>query len=104
MGAEHVASLAERMRHEVEALCIEHTGSKIGERVTISAGVASAVPDPNASAEELVSQADEALYERKRQEGIGSSGLPGRKQPIPISSSQMVSISRQLRTYAIVEV
>jgi diguanylate cyclase (GGDEF)-like protein len=63
--ADDAASMAKRMRHEVEALCIEHTGSAIGECVTISAGVATAVPDPQASPDELVSQADDALYKAK---------------------------------------
>lgn len=53
------------MRDEVESLCIEHAGSETGEYVTISAGVASAVPSASASPDDLVSQADEALYKAK---------------------------------------
>ena len=56
--------LAERMRARIEALGIRH---KTGEApvVTISLGVASEVPGPDSSAQQLVKRADAALYRAK---------------------------------------
>jgi diguanylate cyclase (GGDEF)-like protein len=58
-SAEHAAALAERMRHGVRNLWIEHSASKVGKSVT------SVVPDPQTSPDEIMSQADDALYEAK---------------------------------------
>ncbi|MBS1136283.1 MAG: diguanylate cyclase domain protein [Proteobacteria bacterium] len=64
-GAVH---LAEQMRAAIDALAIPHSGSAVGRTVSISAGVASMVPE-SASGEpdELVQWADAALYDAKRQ-------------------------------------
>jgi len=65
LGAVH---LAEQMRAAIEALAIPHAGSAVGRAVTISAGVASMVPDlASGDLGELVQWADAALYEAKRQ-------------------------------------
>lgn len=56
--------VAERMQAAVAALAIPHASSPYGI-VTISAGVASCVPNPVASWKPLVRAADEALYAAK---------------------------------------
>jgi diguanylate cyclase (GGDEF)-like protein/PAS domain S-box-containing protein len=61
------ATVAERIRENVQALCIEHAHSKYGDRVTLSFGVATMVPSLSAKNEQLVKAADEALYAAKEQ-------------------------------------
>jgi diguanylate cyclase (GGDEF)-like protein len=56
-------AIAERMRRAVEALHIANRGT--GGFVTISLGVASAVPHPGMSATDLLDQADHAMYRAK---------------------------------------
>ena len=58
------ARLAESMRSSIESLALPHEGSPAGV-VTISVGVASAIPDGETAAA-LVAQADARLYEAKR--------------------------------------
>ncbi|MDX1582219.1 MAG: sensor domain-containing diguanylate cyclase [Thermoanaerobaculia bacterium] len=58
-------ALAERVRRKVERLD-EGDGDADRYRVTISAGVATSVPDQDHDSDLLVQQADEALYEAKR--------------------------------------
>ncbi len=55
--------VAERIRRDVEALGVEHP---LGGSVTVSIGVASAVPDPLSESRSLVDMADRALYAAKR--------------------------------------
>ncbi|MFZ5642661.1 MAG: diguanylate cyclase domain-containing protein [Bacillota bacterium] len=59
--------VAERLRENVESLKITHAGSKVSENVTISVGVAAAIPDNNTMPESLIGAADKALYKAKRQ-------------------------------------
>ena len=63
---EHALAIGEAIRHAVEGLAVEHCRSPVSTRVTISAGVASTVPVPEASEAALLAQADHALYEAKR--------------------------------------
>lgn len=58
--------LAELVRHSVEALAMEHAPSTHGV-VTISGGVAVAIPDGSMAMESLLHNADEALYRAKAQ-------------------------------------
>ncbi|MGB0127560.1 MAG: diguanylate cyclase [Rhodocyclaceae bacterium] len=59
--------LAEKIRAAVEALAIAHAGSEVGKVVTVSAGVASAVPGVAAEKQsDLLQWTDAALYEAKR--------------------------------------
>jgi len=65
-GDRGAAVVAERVRAAVSALGIAHTGSRFGV-VTVSAGVASVLPaNPGDTAASLVSAADRALYQAKR--------------------------------------
>jgi len=59
------ADIADSMRAMVQALAITHAANPSG-RLTISAGVACAVPTVGTTAEELVAAADRALYAAKR--------------------------------------
>jgi diguanylate cyclase (GGDEF)-like protein len=57
--------LAETLRTKIEALRFDHPASETGF-VTISIGAATQVPERGLKAEQLVSEADAALYEAKR--------------------------------------
>lgn len=56
--------VAERMRQAVYALAVPHEGSSL-QRVTVSVGVATSVPDPSCTCESIVQQTDEWLYRAK---------------------------------------
>lgn len=58
-GAYHVA---EKIRKDVENLAMEHTGSGIGEHLSISLGVATLYPGQDDTYEALIDCADQALY------------------------------------------
>lgn len=57
-------ALAEAMRARLAEVGIAHIGTSLGH-VSLSAGVAAALPKPGSPAEELVRAADAALYEAK---------------------------------------
>jgi len=63
--AEGALLLAEGLRARVEGLGIAHASSPVRDRVTISAGVATVVPEREASPVELITAADRALYRAK---------------------------------------
>lgn len=63
---ENAVAIAESMRKGVEALKIRHKKSKSSKYVTISAGVATALPKKKLSSTDLIEQADKALYKAKR--------------------------------------
>jgi diguanylate cyclase (GGDEF)-like protein len=58
--------VAERLRFCIESLGLAHPASSVARHVTISQGVASTVPVPAVPSSNLVSIADQALYEAKR--------------------------------------
>ena len=60
------AKVAESLRCAVAEIAIEHRASDVAKHVTLSLGVASAVPSPSGSVAGLVAAADGALYEAKR--------------------------------------
>ena len=64
-GPDGAAAVAELLRARVEALELEHRASPRG-LVTISLGVATALPERHGAAESLVVAADRALYQAKR--------------------------------------
>jgi diguanylate cyclase (GGDEF)-like protein len=57
--------LAEKMRSRVESLGIIHVSSQVCEVLTISLGVATSIPTRGSLPDELISSADQALYEAK---------------------------------------
>lgn len=57
--------IAEAMRAEVEALELEHKYSGVAKHVTISLGVATQVPQHNATVQHIIGAADRALYKAK---------------------------------------
>lgn len=59
--------VAKAMRSNVEALEIEHAASPVSTRVTISLGVARALPEKDSEPDGLISAADKALYRAKRE-------------------------------------
>jgi diguanylate cyclase (GGDEF)-like protein len=61
-GAMHVA---ERIRIEVERLGIPHSGNSDKSVVTLSVGVSSHIPGLQAPSNQLLSEADKALYQAK---------------------------------------
>ncbi len=61
-----VAHVGEKVRRAVEALAIAHAHSSTGSVVTVSAGTATMVPEADAGAEQLLREADIALYRAKR--------------------------------------
>jgi two-component system chemotaxis family response regulator WspR len=63
--ANDLRAIAEAVRASVEALAIPHRASKVGPFVTISMGVASAVPQQSQSSATLIESADKALYAAK---------------------------------------
>ena len=58
--------VAERLRSNVESLGIPHPASSAAGHVTISQGLACAVPAPASPPSSLIVLADQALYEAKR--------------------------------------
>lgn len=59
-------ALADDIRKHVESLSIPHESSEVARHVTISMGVAGALPDSKISASELLIEADTALYQAKK--------------------------------------
>ncbi|MFH1493821.1 MAG: diguanylate cyclase [Pseudomonadota bacterium] len=59
------AVLAEKMRARIESLSIKHEQSQVAPHITISLGVASAIPGLNCEASTLILAADQALYQAK---------------------------------------
>jgi len=63
--AEGALKVAERLRATVRGLGIPHAAGGGNDVVTISAGIATVTPSPDGSAEQLVEEADRALYQAK---------------------------------------
>lgn len=57
---------AELMRESVLSLEIPHARSQVSKYVTLSLGVAAMMPNPDNKLEDLINQADEALYQAKK--------------------------------------
>ena len=64
---EGASLVAEKLRAGVEALGIEHERSEASNYLTISLGVATAVPSADITASKLMDLADQALYQAKRE-------------------------------------
>src|SRR6056297_31868 len=57
--------LGENIRQQVEALDIAHEASGTSDRITVSIGIATCIPEPHIKPENLIYCADQALYEAK---------------------------------------
>ncbi|PKM21959.1 MAG: GGDEF domain-containing protein [Gammaproteobacteria bacterium HGW-Gammaproteobacteria-14] len=60
------AHMAERLLQAVRDLALPHAASSCGDVVTISAGVMTVIPEQYLAMEKLISAADNALYQAKR--------------------------------------
>lgn len=58
--------VAERVRRNINALMVAHEMSEVSEYVTVSVGVATAIPDKDMVSASLIAKADEALYQAKK--------------------------------------
>jgi len=63
-GAFHIA---EEIRAKIVCLHLDHEKSKVCDRVTVSLGVATIIPEPEFTPEMLIATADFALYRAKEQ-------------------------------------
>jgi diguanylate cyclase (GGDEF)-like protein len=79
--------VAERLRERVESLRIPHPRSLCGRWVTVSCGSATAFPTRDVQPDELVGEADRALYRAKR-EGRNRVVLPNAAEDLPIAVGQ----------------
>jgi diguanylate cyclase (GGDEF)-like protein len=59
-------AVASRVRDEIHQLGLPHRASSVGNQVTMSLGVASQIPSDSTTAEALLEQADQALYQAKQ--------------------------------------
>ena len=60
-------AIAQTIQQAIHTLAIPHAQSEVSDLVSVSLGIASIVPLPESSWKALVDQADQALYEAKRQ-------------------------------------
>lgn len=65
--AKGAAHMAEKLRKSIEAMKIPNLNSKCSEFVTASVGVASAIPTHLFQPDEMILQADKALYQAKQE-------------------------------------
>ena len=82
-GATH---LAEKMRKKVQSLKIPHKNSPVTQEVTISLGVSTVVPAPEYTPEQLLTCADQALYQAKETGRNRVLQVPFKKVTIPMGS------------------
>lgn len=66
-NAQGAMTVAQKIKDAINDLNIPHRTSTVGDRVTISCGVAHSYPSPNLSATSLIENADRALYQAKQQ-------------------------------------
>ncbi|MBT9314011.1 diguanylate cyclase [Leptothoe spongobia] len=67
MSQQSAIATAKRIQQALQKLAIPHRRSNVGAIVSISLGIASMVPTIDTSCKTLVTLADQALYEAKRQ-------------------------------------
>ncbi len=61
--------IADEIRKKIKDMRIPHPASQVSEYVTVSVGVATVVPDKGRSKDELLREADKALYMAKKRGG-----------------------------------
>lgn len=91
---ESTLKIAEEIRFRVKQLEINHAHSPLSKYLTVSLGVASAIPDPSSTPIKLIADATSALYQAKEFRGRGYhpsvSHLtllkPQFQQPTPLSN------------------
>jgi diguanylate cyclase (GGDEF)-like protein len=66
-GNDGALAMAESIRNAIAHLAIPHPASPIAAVVTVSLGMATTIPTPEAEATLFISRADHALYQSKRQ-------------------------------------
>lgn len=66
-NAQGAMLLAKRIQEGVQQLRIEHKGSSISDRVTLSIGIAVVTSELDAAASSIIAMADQALYQAKNQ-------------------------------------
>jgi diguanylate cyclase (GGDEF)-like protein len=71
---------AERLRRTIEHLAIPHEAVRPGGIVTVSCGLAELSPDEEKTTEELIKEADDALYKAKER-GKNNVALHARRAP-----------------------
>ncbi len=67
-SAQNAVTVAESIQTGVRALALDHPASNVSPYVTLSFGIASAIPAVNSSPSWLLTAADQALY-RAKEEG-----------------------------------
>ena len=65
--AEGAIAVAQLIQQEIQQLKIPHLQSEVSQSITLSLGVSTMIPTLDLSVEILINQADEALYQAKRQ-------------------------------------
>ncbi|WP_434685182.1 diguanylate cyclase domain-containing protein [Pseudanabaena minima] len=65
-SVEGAFKFAEQIRESVLSLEIPHARSQVSKYVTLSLGAAAMMPNPDNKLEDLITQADEALYQAKK--------------------------------------
>ncbi|WP_345975806.1 diguanylate cyclase [Sulfurimonas sp. HSL3-7] len=58
--------IAERILEDIQALRIMHTASSVADKLTVSIGITTMVPDPLCDVPAILNKADKALYDAKR--------------------------------------
>jgi diguanylate cyclase (GGDEF)-like protein/PAS domain S-box-containing protein len=77
--AEGALIVTTAMQKAIASLQLPHVKSQVSQYITISLGISSLIPSPETSVDELIAQADQALYQAKQQ---------GRNQAIVFSGMQ----------------
>lgn len=60
-------AVAERMQHNLKRLAIPHEMSEVSNLVTVSVGIACAIPEKGSNFKELIRRSDSCLYNAKEQ-------------------------------------
>jgi len=81
-SADAALALAEDIRKHIESLSIPHETSEVTRHITVSMGVAGTLPGAQISAGDLLTKADTALYQAKKN---GRNRVTMHREPPPVS-------------------